>query len=90
MLESGIDIWLDNELDNTDIEEDGLPGQRRTIKIEGDVKASLAAKPVKYVLRDFQKYLSFGYDMVSDRLTMKYDGRDAEKLRPAKKDLLIY
>ena len=50
----------------------------------------MATKPVKYKLKDFQKHLSFGYDMVSDRLTMKYDGTDAEKLPLLRKDLLIY
>ena len=42
------------------------------------------------MLADFQKYLSFAYDTVSDRLTMKCDGRDPEKLPLLKKDQLIY
>ena len=31
--------------------------------IEGDVKASLAAKPCKYLFTDYQVYLSVGYDL---------------------------
>ena len=54
------------------------------------MKASLAAKPIKYMLKDLQKYLSIAYDPVRGRLTMKYDGSDAEKLPPAKMDQLIY
>ena len=58
--------------------------------MEGDVKASLASRPVKYMLKDFQKYLSIWYDTVSGRLMMKYDGRDPEKLPMLRKDQLIY
>ena len=58
--------------------------------MEGVSKASLASTPVKYMLENFQKYLSFGFDMASGRLTMKYDGRDPEKLPLLRKDQLIY
>ena len=54
------------------------------------MKAILATKPVKYLLKQFQKYLSIGYDMVRGHLTMKYDGADVEKLPMSKKDQLIY
>ena len=52
--------------------------------------ASLASTPTKYMLEYFQKYLSFGFDMVSRRLTMKYDGKDPEKLPLLREDQLIY
>ena len=52
--------------------------RKRSIKIDSDVKASLAAQPVKYMIVDLQKYLSIGYDSNKERLTMKFDGIDAD------------
>ena len=55
------------------------------------MKETLAITPVKFLLKDFQKYLRIRYDTVRDRLTMNYDGTDPEKLPPLlKKDKLIY
>lgn len=62
----------------------------RSVKVAGDVKASLAAKPVKYTLPDYQIYLSISYDAQNDRPTMTFDGSDPEKLPPTKEDQLIY
>ena len=50
----------------------------------------MTLNPVKYLLRDFQKYLSIGYDPARSLLTMKYDGTDVEKLPPSQEDQLIY
>ena len=87
-VDKGLDIRLDNEKENE--EELDLFNLKRSIKIEGDVKEILASKPIKHFLKNLQKHLSIGYDMLSGRLTMKYDGTDTEKLPPLKKDLLIY
>ena len=38
-------------------------GREEIKSIQGDVKASLAAKPVKYMFKDYQVYLSIGYDL---------------------------
>ena len=50
-------------------------------------KESLAAKPIKCVLKDEQRYLSIGYDLGLKRLTIKYFGVDPEKLPVKKKKL---
>ena len=52
-LKKGIDIIV-NGVKESEV--------KRCIEIEGDVKASLAAKPAKYTLKDYQVYLSIGYD----------------------------
>ena len=54
------------------------------------MKKTLATTPVKYLLKDYQKYLSISYDIVSDRMRMNYDGTDVERLPLLKKDQLIY
>ena len=87
-VEKGLDIDVDGEKQK--VNRNGNQFDQRSIKIDGDVKASLASTPVKHLLRDLQKYLSIAYDTVRGRLTMKYDGTDAEKLPPAKMDQLIY
>ena len=86
--EKGIDIRLNHDKEKVDENDDEV--RKRSIKIKGDVKATLASKPVKYLLKDLQKYLSIRYDMVRYRLTMKYDGTDPEKFPSAKKDKRIY
>ena len=87
-MEKGLDIRLNNEKEK--VNENDHEGLKRSICIEGDVKETLATTPVKYLLKDLQKYLSIRYDKVRDRLMMNYDGTDAEKLPPLKKDQLIY
>ena len=54
------------------------------------MKKTLAETPVKYLIKDLQKYLSIRYDKVRGRLMMNYDGTDAEKLPPLKQDQLVY
>ena len=72
------------------LREDDHETFKRSIKIEDDVKETLAAKPVKHLLKDLQKYLSIRYDKLRGRLMMNYDGTDAERLPLLKKDQLIY
>ena len=43
-------------------------------------KKRLAAKPVKYALKDSQRHMSIGYNLEADHLTMRYQGVDADKL----------
>ena len=40
----------------------------------------LAEKPYHHLLRGSQKYLSIGYDLMEDRLTLKFQGVDIDKL----------
>ena len=49
---------------------------------EGVTKESLADKPLKIVLKESQKYLSLGYDMAKQHMTLKQQGVDVEKLLP--------
>ena len=65
-------------------------GREEYKSIEGDVKASLATKPFKYLFKDYQVYLSIGYDLKQERLTLSINGTDVEKLPRAKEDQLIY
>ena len=52
-VEKGLDIAIDSVKENDDYENDGkINPYKRSIKIEGDVKASLAAKPLRYLLKD--------------------------------------
>ena len=50
-------------------------------------KERLAAKPIKYVLKGTQRYLSIGYDLAAGHLTIKHEGVDAIKLPPPTKSL---
>ena len=50
-------------------------------------KERLAAKPIKYVLKGTQRYLSIGYDLAAGHLTIKLEGVDAVKLPPPIKSL---
>ena len=43
-------------------------------------KECLAAKPIKYVLKATQRYLSIGYDLAAGHPTIKHEGVDAIKL----------
>ena len=43
-------------------------------------KERLAAKPLKCTLMKSQRYLSIGYDLVADHLTMRYQGIESAKL----------
>ena len=65
-------------------------GIRKFKSIEGDVKASLAAKPYKCLFKDYQVYLSVGYDLEKVRPTLSINGSDADKLPLAKEAQLIY
>ena len=56
----GLDIELNGEKEK--VNEDDDVHYKRSIEIEGDVKKTLATKPVKYLLKDLQKYLSIRYD----------------------------
>ena len=52
-------------------------------KIEEELKReAIAAKPVKRVLKDGQVHLRIGYNLATERLTMKHQGVDAAKLPP--------
>ena len=86
-VEKGLDIELNGKKEKVN---EYYPHLKRSIKIDGDVKETLATTPVKHLLKDLQKYLSIRYDTVRDCLTMNYDGTDAEKLPLLKKDQLIY
>ena len=48
--------------------------------IEGMTKESLADKPLKIVLKESQKYLSLGYDLAKQHMTLKQEGVDVELL----------
>ena len=48
--------------------------------IEGVTKESLAEKPLKIVLKDSQKYLSLGYDLAKQHMTLMQEGVDVELL----------
>ena len=48
--------------------------------IEGVTKESLANKPLKIVLKESQKYLSLGYDLAKQHMTLKQEGVDVELL----------
>ena len=50
-------------------------------------KERLASKPIKYVLKGTQRYLSIGYDLEADHPTIKHEGVDAIKLPPPTKSL---
>ena len=52
-------------------------------------KASLAEKPLKYVQADNEKYLSIGFNLKADHLTLKQQGVDAEKLPPVERLIQI-
>jgi len=54
------------------------------------VKASLAAKPAKHLLKDYQNFLSISYDTKSERPTMTFNGKNPDKLPPVKQDQMIY
>ena len=59
--------------------------------MDGNVRARLAAKPLKYVLEDFyQNYLSISYDWQNERPTMTFNGTNPDNLPPVKQDQLIY
>lgn len=44
-------------------------------------KQSLAAKPYELTLEDSQKMLEIGFNLSMDRLTVKYQGVDIDKLK---------
>ena len=48
--------------------------------IEGVTKESLADKPLKIVLKESQKYLSLGYDLAKQHMTLMQEGVDVELL----------
>ena len=48
-----------------------------------------AAKPIKHVTR-FQRYLSIGYDLVAEHLTLKHQGVNVEQLPPPRPSQEIY
>ena len=50
--------------------------------IEGMTNESLADKPLKIVLKESQKYLSIGYDMAEQHMTLKQQGVAIELLPP--------
>ena len=52
-------------------------------------KESLADKPLKYVLKASQRYLSIGYDLAANHLTMKLQGVAANKFPLAPKSVQI-
>ena len=87
-VEKGLDIQLNGYKEKVNADDDET--RQRSIKIEGDVKKKLAETPVKYLLRDLQKYLSIRYDEERGCLMMNYDGTDVEKLPELKQDQLIY
>ena len=87
-VQKGLDIHLNGEKEKVNANDDA--DWKRSIKIESDVKETLATTPLKYLLKDLQKYLSIRYDKVRGCLMMNYDGTDAEKLPLLKKDQLIY
>ena len=52
----------------------------RVRSIEGVTKESLANKPLKIVLKESQKYLSLGYDLAKQHMTLMQEGVDVELL----------
>ena len=48
--------------------------------IEGMTNESLADKPLKIVLKESQKYLSLGYDLAKQHMTLMQEGVDVELL----------
>ena len=60
-----------------------------TIEDTTMTKGSLAAKPVRHVVANSQRYLCIWYDLGQDRLMLKYFGFDAEKLPVVPQEVLI-
>ena len=52
----------------------------RVRSIKGVTKESLANKPLKIVLKESQKYLSLGYDLAKQHMTLMQEGVDVELL----------
>ena len=50
--ENGLSIVIDGVKENDDYEDGKMNPHTRSIKIDGDVKATLAAKPIKYLVKD--------------------------------------
>ena len=50
--EIGLDIAIDGVKQNDDYEDDKINEYKRSIKIDGDVKASLAVRPMKHFVKD--------------------------------------
>ena len=73
---TGFDIVADGKKDLT------ASDDNRVRSVEGVTKESLAEKPLKVVLKDSQKYLSIGYDMAKQHMTLMQEGVDVELLPP--------
>ena len=88
----GLDVVVDGHREREDGTKQGdvLTGSKAEEvprSIRGVTKERLAAKPIKYVLKGTQRYLSIGYDLAVDHLTIKHEGVDAIKLPPHTKSL---
>ena len=84
---NGLDIIVEGQRENSDSKGDDLDSNfDRSIEIADVTKESLSAKPIKYLLKGRQRYLSIGYDLEAGRLTMNYEGVNANKLPSVQKN----
>ena len=87
----GLDVVVDGHREREDGKKQGdvinYDGRNDPRSIPGVTKERLAAKPIKYVLKGTQRYLSIGYDLAAGHLTIKHEGVDAIKLPPPTKSL---
>ena len=89
MPQHGIDIIIDGKRENSSRGGDDTHSDT-TRSIPGRItREFLAAKPIKYALKDGQRWLCIGYDLAAGHLTMKHHGIDAKKLPTAAKSLQI-
>ena len=87
----GLDVVVNNYREREDgtkkVDNTIISGKNDPRSIPGVTKERLAAKPIKYVLKGTQRYLSIGYDLAAGHLTIKLEGVDAVKLPPPIKSL---
>jgi len=84
----GLDVVVDGHREREDGTKQGdQPYPDIPRSIPGVTKERLSAKPIKYVLKGTQRYLSIGYDLAAGHLTIKLEGVDAVKLPPPIKSL---
>ena len=85
----GLDVVVDGHREREDGTKQGdktdTLHEPRSILVPGVTKERLAAKPIKYVLKGTQRYLSIGYDLAAGHPTIKHDGVDVVKLPPPTK-----
>ena len=74
MEELSLDIVVDGQSENNDNNSITV----RSIVDRSDSKESLAMEPIRYMLKESQRYLSIRYDSFAGHLTMKHQGVDAD------------